>query len=384
MAAAAALAEEGSSRAYQAGGGTSRRPSAPTVGRPSKRRKYASTVDPASSSAIAPLTPATSTTSSNLPALPSRDPSAQIRVLLAYLFWPYVVRDSDSSSEAARAGYRDWIAGPHELGWPKAPTFEGKPSEAHLKLLDEAARADLAADLIETYFQIVHIRFPLIDPDLFRKQFANPSGPHGPPLAALVATVLGWGAKYSEHPIVTADREECSRNLHNGRQRSRLVQVMTCRAQQILETDKLARLATMESVQTCYLMGVLQGESLSSPRSMCPIWFRVATTQAQFLGYNKRKVLQELRDPRSRFSAAFCWWIISWSDALISVIHRHTPALGNDDEDIEAIDGWRPNEGVVASSAGADEYLVSLRTLPATAKDANVVAARSRSSGIAR
>lgn len=135
---------------------------------------------------------------------------------------------------------------------------------------------------------------------------------------------------------------------------------MTCRAQQILETDKLARLATMESVQTCYLMGVLQGEGLSRPRAMCPIWFRVATTQAQFLGYNKRKVLQELKDPRSRFSAAFCWWIISWSDSLLSVIHRHTPSLGNDDEDIEAIDSWRPNEGVVASSAGADEYLVSV------------------------
>lgn len=185
---------------------------------------------------------------------------AKMRALLAFLFWPDVIRDTST-------GYRDWIAGPNEQGWPKAPTFEASPNQTHKKLYDEEARIDLASDLIETYFQIVHIRFPLLDPIIFRKQFHDPAGSHGPPLAGLIATVLAWGAKFSEHPLITQDREECSRVLKNGRKRSRLAQMMSCRAQQILETDKVARLATLESLQTCFLMAVLQGDGIAHPRS---------------------------------------------------------------------------------------------------------------------
>jgi hypothetical protein len=62
---------------------------------------------------------------------------------------------------------------------------------------------------VEVFFQIVHTRIPLLNPAQFRSRFqqslSQPSGKN-PLHPALVAAVLAWGAKFSEHPLLVADR----------------------------------------------------------------------------------------------------------------------------------------------------------------------------------
>jgi hypothetical protein len=69
---------------------------------------------------------------------------------------------------------------------------------------------------VEVFFQIVHTRLPLLNPALFRKRLqAQLSPSHNPqsssrdekiPHPALVAVVIAWGTKFSEHPLLVADR----------------------------------------------------------------------------------------------------------------------------------------------------------------------------------
>jgi hypothetical protein len=118
--------------------------------------------------------------------------------------------------------------------------------------------------LVETYFQICHIRAPLLDPTTFRRKFTNPHGPEGPPSPALIACVLAWGAKFSEHPLIVADRESCSAELTGGRKRSRLAQLMACRAMEVLETNKVFRTPSLENLQASLMMVSLGGRE--SPR----------------------------------------------------------------------------------------------------------------------
>ena len=117
----------------------------------------------------------------------------------------------------------------------------------------------LASDLVETYFQIVHIRLPLLDPGLFRRKFHNPDGPDGPPFLPIVACVLAWGAKFSEHSVIHRDRDECSIGLLGERRRSRLIQMVAVRAQQVAEICKVYRVPSLENVQACLMLNVLEG-----------------------------------------------------------------------------------------------------------------------------
>lgn len=121
----------------------------------------------------------------------------------------------------------------------------------------------MATDLIETYFQICHIRSPLLDPDSFRRRFANPNNPEGPPPPPIIACILAWGAKFSEHPLIVADRQACSVDLPGGRQRSRLAQMMACRAQEVLETHKVFRVPSLENLQAALMMVPLVGRESS-------------------------------------------------------------------------------------------------------------------------
>ena len=127
--------------------------------------------------------------------------------------------------------------------------------------------ASLATDLIETYFQICHIRSPLLDPDNFRRRFTNPSNPEGPPPPPIIAVILAWGAKFSEHPLIVADRQACSADLPGGRQRRRLAQMMACRAQEVLETHKVFRVPSLENLQAALMMVPLVG------RESCPFGY---------------------------------------------------------------------------------------------------------------
>jgi hypothetical protein len=128
--------------------------------------------------------------------------------------------------------------------------------------------SSLASDLVETYFQIVHIRLPLLDPGLFRRRFHSPDGPDGPPFLPILACVLAWGAKFSEHGVINRDRDECSINLPGERRRrSRLIQMVAVRAQQVAEICKVYRVPSLENVQACLMLNALEGGESGCERS---------------------------------------------------------------------------------------------------------------------
>lgn len=129
----------------------------------------------------------------------------------------------------------------------------------------------LALDLVEVYFQIVHTRFPLLNPDDFRNRFQSVSfisfalpfhpDPHSPreknksldPLhPALVATVIAWGAKFAENTLFVADRQR------NGGTKSLFAITLVDRARELAELLKVHRISTSEHVIIGLLLEPLQ------------------------------------------------------------------------------------------------------------------------------
>jgi hypothetical protein len=121
---------------------------------------------------------------------------------------------------------------------------------------------------VEVFFQIVHTRIPLLNPEQFRLRLnaqlgsssctvASQSKPLHP---ALVATVLAWGAKFSEHPLLVADRRR------PGGQ-SLLAKAAIDRARELAESMKVHRIATHDHVVIGLLMEPLQSRK-SNPRQL--------------------------------------------------------------------------------------------------------------------
>lgn len=114
----------------------------------------------------------------------------------------------------------------------------------------------MAEDLLDTYYSIVHIRFPILDPDEFRARFNEPDSGEGPIYHPLLAVALAWGARFSDHPMIAADRDEMStrRGGQEGPERSRLVQLMIIRAREVAEVNKAFRIANLDNVRLAILM----------------------------------------------------------------------------------------------------------------------------------
>jgi hypothetical protein len=171
----------------------------------------------------------------------------------------------------------------------------------------------------DSYFSIVHIRYPIIDPDLFRKRWHDRSPElGGPPPDVLVAVILAWGAKYSESPIIVADRAETAHELTPRQKqkreavqsakststlltapvtstsatetqwltaprdvvnpasareaatvvgRSRIAEDLIVKAQEVLERQKAHRIATMDNAKACLIVQALFWQrGLDDPR----------------------------------------------------------------------------------------------------------------------
>lgn len=127
-----------------------------------------------------------------------------------------------------------------------------------------------ATDLVEAYFEICHTRIALIGPARFRAQF-NASFPPATPDAtsspssvtlhqlpskqntvhpAILAAVLAWGAKFSDHPLIEIDRNADP----SGAQRSRLAKSLIRKAWEIAEAEKVHCVPSVDSVVTCLLL----------------------------------------------------------------------------------------------------------------------------------
>lgn len=131
----------------------------------------------------------------------------------------------------------------------------------------------LACDLVEVYFQIVHARFPLLNPDDFRDRFRSVTSissdrylirrgdirsssgttkASDPLHPALVAAVVAWGAKFTENTLFVADRQQ------NGGSKSLLAVALVDRARELAELLKVHRVSSPEHVIISLLLEPLQ------------------------------------------------------------------------------------------------------------------------------
>jgi len=110
-----------------------------------------------------------------------------------------------------------------------------------------------ALDLVEVFFQIVHTRLPLLNPAQFRNrlQLQGNSTDDKPLHPALVATVLAWGTKFSEHPLLVADRRR------PGGQ-SLIAKTLIDRARDLAEALKVHRIPSPDHVVISLLIEPLQ------------------------------------------------------------------------------------------------------------------------------
>jgi hypothetical protein len=129
-----------------------------------------------------------------------------------------------------------------------------------------------ALDLVEVYFQVMHARLPFLNPTHFRArlnvnvpQYAsvyaeNTSGANAeePLHPALMATVIAWGAKFSEHPLLVADR------LNSSTRQSGLAKTLIVRAREIAEALKVHRVPAAEHVVIALLIEPLQSRAFPS------------------------------------------------------------------------------------------------------------------------
>jgi hypothetical protein len=112
-----------------------------------------------------------------------------------------------------------------------------------------------ALDLVEVYFQIVHTRLPLLNPQQFRNKLhlqpGDPPNTENPLHPALVATVLAWGTKFSEHPLLVADRKR-------PKGQSLLAKTLIDRARNLAEALKVHRVPSPDHVVIGLLLEPLQ------------------------------------------------------------------------------------------------------------------------------
>ncbi|WVF71971.1 hypothetical protein IAT40_006781 [Kwoniella sp. CBS 6097] len=261
-------------------------------------------------------------------------PGERQQNLLRYLFAPYPVTTmiyeyTDLSSiKCCKEGNDDLFEEDKGRIWAE------QPSESHSALDDEAMR-DLADDLIETFFSITHPRMPiLLDADEFRSSFASPdTHPSGALSHSLLAVVLGWGARFSEHPVITSDRKEVSARdfmIAPGRKRSRLVSLVIIRTREVTEWNRITRLPSLENAQALYFLEGLLGRYQATYTS-------AVVRHLITLGYNTPRGLLSLQDENERTEAVFIWWAVVMTEGYKSACHRMKPSLYDEDFEFEDV-----------------------------------------------
>lgn len=204
------------------------------------------------------------------------------------------------------------------------------------KLEDEAFRAEFALDLVEVYFQIVHTRLPLLNPLQFRARLNLQATQQRPVIAkqdeplhpALIATVLAWGAKFSEHPLLVADRER------NGGQ-SLLAKALINRTRELAESLKVHRIPNTNHVVISLLIEPLQCQDPRHDNGFHGFWLTSGIRNLLGLQINHKSVMADIKDPEARGTMIFAWWMACLSDAFSSFYYRRKPMLDDDDYDID-------------------------------------------------
>lgn len=200
--------------------------------------------------------------------------------------------------------------------------------EAH-KLSDEAFRNELSLDLVEVYFQIVHTRFPLLNPEDFRNRFKEKPDSSNPLHPALVATVIAWGAKFTENSLFVADRQR------EGGTKSLFAIALVDRARELAELLKVHRISTSEHVIIGLLLEPLQSQNPDDPVFFHRFWLISSVRSLLNLQINHKSVMSNIQDNEERGIMIFAWWMAVLSDGYSSAYFRKKPILDDDDYDID-------------------------------------------------
>ncbi|WVW82869.1 hypothetical protein I302_104881 [Kwoniella bestiolae CBS 10118] len=235
-----------------------------------------------------------------------------------------------------------------------------QPSEAH-KSLDEETMKDLVDDLIDTFFSIVQPRYTNLDATLFKDRYSSPlTHPSGPLPHAFLAIVLAYGARFSDHPIIHSDREECSSRDGKSlkpRQRSRMISLMVIRTREIAERNKVYRIPSLENANACFFMEHLLGRYQST-------WLSAAVKHVVSMGLNSSLEWAKIQDPQIRNDALNIIWITRMSDSSRAALYRLQPSLSTEDFDINPEDHAMLSEGapIIVPLGGTEHNTVDQAT----------------------
>jgi hypothetical protein len=205
-------------------------------------------------------------------------------------------------------------------------------------LEEETFRIEFALDLVEVYFQIVHTRLPLLNPLQFRarlnlqatgqRPILSSSKQEEPLHPALIATVIAWGAKFSEHPLLVADRQR------NGGQ-SLLARTLIDRCREIAEATKVHRIPHKDHVVIALLIETLQCQNPHTENGFHGFWLNCSIRNLLGLQINHKSVMADIKDPETRGTMIFAWWMACLADAFSAFYYRRKPMLDDDDYDID-------------------------------------------------
>ncbi|CAE6452840.1 unnamed protein product [Rhizoctonia solani] len=209
------------------------------------------------------------------------------------------------------------------------------------KLDSEVFRTEFALDLIDVYFQICHTRLPILDPHNFRTRFKHslPQAPLPPPLPArdieplpfaLIAVILAWGAKFSEHPIIVHDRG------NNKDKSSTIARALVRRAREIAEAERIFRIPTFDNAIICLLLEPLQSQLNTDPDGFHGFWLNSGIRHMLELKINYKLGTLASDDPRGA-SMVMAWWMACLADGFSSAYFQSKPTLDDDDYNIQAL-----------------------------------------------
>ncbi|WWC89756.1 uncharacterized protein L201_004682 [Kwoniella dendrophila CBS 6074] len=280
--------------------------------------------------------------------------------MLKYLCSPTIVVDLEygyndiSSYTQCRNGKSDlWEEQDGQI-WHEEPT------ESHKSLNEETMR-DLIDDLLETFFSIVQTRYTTIDSTIFRERFSSPlTHTQGPISHALLAIILAWGARFSDHPMIEADKEECSYRdgeQLKGRQRSRFVSLMVIRAREIAEKTKIFRVPSMESAHSCLLLEHLLGHYQAT-------YISAAVKHIISMGFNSSDEWTKIQDVQLRNEALNVLWLVRMSDVSRAALYRLRPSFSAEDFDVNPTQHAMLSEGapMMVPLGGSEHNIVDRAT----------------------
>ncbi len=290
-------------------------------------------------------------------------------------------------------------------------------TSAELHLLDRQRREDFVNDLVETYFSVVHARLPLLNPQTFRKRYYERSEElGGPPSDIILAIVIAWGAKFSENPLIAQDRSESAVELKKAyaqaqaalekgetekagqitgikggieqsiltvpeelrnEGRNRIADHLTWRAQDVMDRLRVARVATLENAQACFLMepmllhpSVYFNGNVNLAGSPVPAkhrsllaytnghWYVIAIKHMLDLGINCKEKVMAIKDSALRGETLFTWWLACMADSASSMFFQRRCLISGDDYNSDPPAGDADNKKEAPDPLGSlDSYL---------------------------